>query len=356
MKWKYDKLYLTIDVTTHCNAKCPQCARTDFMSGGLKKVKSLPLVHWTLADIKKAYPADQIDCVGGITMSGIWGDAMMNPHIYDITDYFLNTLSEKTTVSIITNGSIRDEEFWWKFGYLAIKHNTKTLDVCFDIDGIDQEMHSRYRKNTNLSKILNNMLAFSDNGKSTVRCQTIIFKHNQKYLKQILNLTKKFGSQSHKFIRSDRFVLDDNSNYKPFKYLNENGKEEILEWADNEFDEPVPEHNLRKEVVCTWAKKNQIKINYDGQVWPCCYFASKEHHYYDNPRRQNFYNTDIAKKYNDMRLKNNIKHTPLKQILNNVWFNGYLQESISQNPIDPCRRYCSTQIKQADKHLTFLYK
>lgn len=356
MRWKCDKLYLTIDITTHCNAKCPQCARTDFMSGGLKKVKSLPLVHWTLKDIQNAYPSDQIDFVKKITMSGNWGDAMMNPYVYDITNYLLTALPDKSSVSIITNGSIRNEEFWWKFGYLAIKHSTKTLDVCFDVDGINQEMHSRYRKNTDLTKILNNMLAFSDNGKSKVRCQTVIFKHNQKYLKQIQDLTEKFGSQSIKFIRSDRFYLDENNEYKPFKYLNEDGKEEILEWATDQFDASVPEHDLKKQVTCTWAKKNQIKINYDGQVWPCCYFASKEHHYYDNPRKQNFYNTNIAKKYNKIRLQNNIKYTPLKQILNNKWFNGQLQESILQNPIDPCRRYCSTQIKEADKHLIFSYK
>ena len=73
--------------------------------------------------------------------------------ISQIIDYFL----EDTTLKILlnTNGSLRDEQFWWELGVQS--RNTGRIRVVFDIDGIDQEMHSLYRQKTSLNKILNNI-------------------------------------------------------------------------------------------------------------------------------------------------------------------------------------------------------
>lgn len=353
-RWYNKNLKLTIDITTHCNAKCPQCNRTDNVNGGLKKIPDLPLIHWTLPEIKLAYEKDQLQNVTVIHMSPTWGDPMMNPEIYDISDYLLSSLPNDSILSICTNGSMRDEDFWWNFGSLAYKHRRKDLRVCFDIDGINQEMHSKYRKNTKLQKVLDNMLAYSENGKSIINSQTIVFKHNQDYVKEIGDLAKKYGSQRHTYVKSDRFGLDENGNYKPYKYLNENGEEEILEWADKEFENPFLAHysenniDIEEKVICKWAADNTLNINFDGQVWPCCFFGAKEHTIYQEVKDA-FFETDIAKQYNLMRLDNNVKFTPLKEIIENSWFNGQLQKSISDNPIHICKKNCSIQEKSFDK-------
>lgn len=353
-KWLNKNLKLTIDITTHCNAKCPQCSRTDNINGGLKKIPNLPLVHWTLPEIKLAYAEDQLENVTTIHMSPTWGDPMMNPEIYNIVDYLLSSLSNDSTVSICTNGSMRDEDFWWKFGALAHKHKRKSLRVCFDIDGINQEMHSKYRKNTKLQKTLDNMLAFSENDRSVVNSQTIVFKHNQDYMKEIGDLSISYGSQRHTYVKSDRFDLDEEGNYKPYKYLNENNEEEILEWADKEFENPFIAHysqtniNIEEKVICKWAADNTLNINFDGQVWPCCFFGAKEYTIHEDMKNA-FFETNIAKQYNLMRLDNNVKFTPLKTIIENSWFNGELQKSIMNNPINICKNNCSTQQKTFDK-------
>mgnify|MGYP001597462403 CR=1 FL=1 len=59
MKYKNNKLVAWIDITTHCNAGCPQCHRTN--PNSLKKVDWLPLVQWSLKDFIKTFtPADMM--------------------------------------------------------------------------------------------------------------------------------------------------------------------------------------------------------------------------------------------------------------------------------------------------------
>ena len=194
------------------------------------------------------------------------------------------------------------------------------------------------------------MKAFSDNGKSNAISQTILFKHNQDYMDEIGSLAKQYGSLSHTFIKSDRFPFKDGK-YSPDYFINENGEEETLEWADIEFEKPfithynVHSHQINNQIVCKWALDNMLNINFDGQVWPCCYFGNNDHSVY----HKSFKNNDIIKEYNLMRLDSNVKFTPLKEIIKNKWFDGSLQKSIDENPITQCSKHCSTQIKDFDK-------
>ena len=48
------KLNAWLDITTFCNAACPQCHRTDPET--LNKVDWLPLIQWSYEDFKKAFP------------------------------------------------------------------------------------------------------------------------------------------------------------------------------------------------------------------------------------------------------------------------------------------------------------
>lgn len=359
-KWSSNgKLGLIVDITTYCNAKCPQCSRTS-LDNKLARNEFFPLIHWTLPEVQMAYPAEQLDGVNRISFSPTWGDAMMNPDVFDIIEHFLNSVPDKSEIRINTNGSMRDEDFWWKFGYLALKYNKKIFTVVFDVDGINQEMHSKYRRNTNLQKVLNNMKAFSDNGQSNVRSQTIVFKHNQDYLEEIGQLTKDYGSVGHTFIKSDRFKPDENGEYQPFVFQNEKGEDDILEWADKEFEDPFMahfyryDHELNNNIACKWAMDNILNINFDGQVWPCCYFGNGDY----SPYQEEFRKHSLIHHYNLMRLESNVKFTPLKEIIRNEWFDGELQENIKgNNPTFQCQKHCSTRIRDFNKQqVRMLYK
>lgn len=344
-KWKNKDIRLTLDFTTHCNAKCPQCGRTDQISGGLKKHESIPLKHWTIDEVKSVYTKKQLENVKGITFSPSWGDPMMNPDSYEIIDHLLEMLPTNARLTNITNGSMRTEEYWWNLGGLALKHYYKKFITIFDIDGINQEMHSMYRRNTKLQKVLDNMKAFSDNGKSITRSQSIIFKHNQDYIEEIEALAKSYGSKNNVIVKSDRFKQDKNGDYIPYTFLDENNNEVTLEWADKPWTNthvPLGENiNLSNEIICKWAVTNNLNINFDGLVWPCCYVGVIDH----SQDRTKFNELEVIKDFKANALLHNIKFTPLEDIIKSQWYTKTLQESISNNPMPMCKKQCSTQIR-----------
>ena len=53
--WKNNNLKVMFDISTRCNAGCPQCHRTD-TNNVSKKVSWLPDVVWSFENFKKAVP------------------------------------------------------------------------------------------------------------------------------------------------------------------------------------------------------------------------------------------------------------------------------------------------------------
>ena len=186
------------------------------------------------------------------------------------------------------------------------------------------------------------MKVFSDVGGSTTKSQTILFKHNQDYMNEIKQLVKKYGSSYHEFVKSDRF-----KNGHTFDFINEKGESETLEWADKTFDSPFLSHNtnnISDKIECRWAKTSHIQINFDGQVWPCCYFGSQ-----DLLTDSVFQNHEIIKLYNKNRLDYNIKYRSLHEIILSDWFQYQLKDTIDRNPNKVCEWSCSTRTRNFEK-------
>jgi MoaA/NifB/PqqE/SkfB family radical SAM enzyme len=209
--FKNKDLNLWIDLSTLCNAKCPQCHRTN--PHGLKKFDWLPKVQWSLSDFKKAFPVKTLEHINRIEICGTWGDPVTNKDLFDMVEYVID--NSHTSVLISTNGSIKDDVWWFKLGYLT----GDRCEVFFAVEGTTQEMHSKYRINTNLNKILDNVEAFSQYGRSSIF--TVVFKHNEQYLEEIANLTFKCGATNILFFPSNRFgkhsefeFVDGNNNIK----------------------------------------------------------------------------------------------------------------------------------------------
>lgn len=341
MKWDFEDLRVFLDVSTYCNAGCPQCHRTN--ENGLGKVDWLPLIQWDLKTFKKAFPPEELKNIKETRFCGTWGDPVMCKEL-DLMFKYIVENSEKTKITVNTNGSIRDEEWWWNIGVTC----GERLHVTFDIDGVDQEMHEKYRRFTDLQKVLDNMLCLSQTS-ANVYTQTVLFKHNQEYKEQIKALAKEYGSKAHNYVTSDRFKYGSNKRY----FTNENGEEEYLERADLlEGAKPVGSDNpdLQEQIICRWAKPlNEVVINPDGQVLPCCYHANvhlqgrmlahKSRELHDHIIYKEEYNKDL-KLYN-------IFHTPLSQIMQSKWYTKTLPNSINtDNPVWQCATQCSNKIKK----------
>jgi MoaA/NifB/PqqE/SkfB family radical SAM enzyme len=279
---------------------------------------------------------------------GTWGDPVMAKDLLEICQYVID--NSKIKISLDTNGSIRDEKWWWNLGVIC----GERLRVVFAVDGIDQQMHEKYRRFTSLEKVLNHMSVLSQTY-AEVTSQTIVFKHNQDYKEEIVSLVKKHGSILHEFVLSDRFDSEDVVDNKRF-FINENNEKEYLEQADREsikngLVSGTKKSILDEQIICRWGlPRNEVVVNPDGQVLPCCYHANN--HYKntigDKKWGYSMMNHEVyADDYNKNLEKYNIFHNTLSNILNTEWFKTKLPGSMSSNnPIRQCVVQCSNRIKK----------
>lgn len=214
--YKNKELSIFLELTTYCNAGCPQCHRTD--RNGISKAKWLPLKHWTLEQVKNVFNPRTLESIELIELCGTWGDPIMNKDVYSIIQYMIE--NSNANILINTNGSIRNPKWWGSLGEIS----NGRITVMWAIDGSTQDIHNFYRQNTNLELILENMKAFTGaGGKSEIF--TIVFKHNQTDLYDIAMLGKQNGAKAITFVQSNRFRPGETKYY----FTDPTGKEYFLE-------------------------------------------------------------------------------------------------------------------------------
>ena len=248
------KLKVALDLSTYCNASCPQCHRTS--TDGLGKVEWLPLIKWSLEDFKRQFPKGSMNSLKRFEICGTWGDPMMSKDIGKITKYIID--NSEASVHINTNGGMRTPEFYEDLG----NYCGKRLLIYFDVDGITNEMHQKYRRGVDLQTVLDNMEALS-NTDAITRAFVILFKHNQDFVYDIKDMCKMYGAESVYIIKSDRFLVNDK-----FKFINEDGETEILEEIDKNLNHMIQNpwiDNASKNMLNKIGKKDKsVMTAYKG--------------------------------------------------------------------------------------------
>jgi len=251
---------IDLELSSHCNSKCPQCPRYDMLGNVHKDLK---LAHLTYETIKKL-PIAKMKNLKRITFRGNFGDPLMNPELDKIVDLF-----NKQHVHISTNASLRDVEWWTKLG------SRKNVEVVFCIDG-SEATHELYRRNTSYKKIMANAEAFISAGGKAI-WQFIVFKHNEHEIAEAEKLSKKMGFMRIKFMYSERFDVDDKFKvYENNKYLynlEKSSKQELLRerlgsGPGEKYWKKLNEN--KSKITCIWSQRKEIYIHSDGTVYPCC--------------------------------------------------------------------------------------
>lgn len=229
-------LTMWLDISTYCNAACPQCHRTNPRTLG--KVDWLPLVQWTYDQFVTSFPVKTMQHIAKFEFCGTWGDPVMNKDLFQMCEYIIK--NSESFIQINTNGSIRDEAWWWDLGVLC----GERLLVIVDIDGSTQEIHSLYRQKTDLQKIINNMISLTAT-RAKLDVFVVVFKHNQDDLLNIAKLAKSIGAEHGVLVSSNRFNKNDK-----FKYYN-NDQLITLEMATIQKD---PTHPFRNGFLKDWSQ------------------------------------------------------------------------------------------------------
>lgn len=326
-----------IEVTTYCNAACPQCPRN--INGG-EINPYLKLEHLPREIINQAFTQELCTRLRQIFFCGSYGDPIMHPEFLDIVWDFRQK-SRTLWLYMHTNGSAHDREYWTELAYLLNGFG----QVDFNIDGLADTNHL-YRKNTNFDKIISNAESFIKAG-GNAKWNFIVFEHNQHQVEEARKLSQDLGFKDFLPRATGRFLNHrtmDTFNQWPVRDRQGNTVYSIKPATNSKFTnqsiEFLPE--LRKQyrnlddyfktvtINCDSLSHNRVAINAHGTVLPC---NMLNHNLYD----ARFYDSNIMpcsnklstvngnnqvaefiKKYNECNL--NIKHTSIEQVFNSPFW------------------------------------
>ena len=348
-------LVLDVELTSYCNLRCPQCSRTD-EHNNLEKKSWLPLHSVSIDQFKNWFPPKVICTLKQIHFSGTYGDPGMCKDLAQIVDYIIDKGTCK--ISINTNGSMRDSDYWWD---IAAKGQHR-LKIILDIDGINQEMHGFYRRGSDLEKVLDVVEAISTTPVE-VSVLTVLFKHNEDYLEQIRDMVR---DRANKEITFDEVEGNNFQDGRIYKFKDEDGNEQQLEQVTRKDREQglkresrrVRDHRhieiveLYNKIDCLAASQQNLKIQSSGQVTPCCYMSTPlETASLFKPDSFNRMITTyggkdedinpVAQEFIDNPDSFNLDHTPLFDIINGEWFTKTLPDSWqTKSPCFACSKVC----------------
>lgn len=309
------------EVTSKCQAKCPMCPRR--INGG-KLNPNLILDEITLEKFVQWFDTDFVKQLDSFYMCGNLGDPIVAKDTLEIFQY-LRKHNPKIYLRMHTNGSAKSIP-WWK--NLA----EQKVTVIFGIDGL-ADTHSKYRINTDWSKIIENAQAFISNG-GDARWDMIIFKHNEHQIDECRILSKQLGFKEFSIKHTSRFkddkfdVLDDDNNVIDTLYPTSKSKS-MINKVKKAQQEVLP------VISCKAKNQSELYVSATGAISPCCWLDLEWW------PEQSFNKNDYLEKIKEFP---NLTNNSLKEIFDSGYFS-----KISNCWITTGLKECSKQCGSFDK-------
>lgn len=247
-----DVRVLHLELTTVCNAKCPQCAREN----PLLYNKQLDKHELSLEDCERLIDTSLIKRLDKLLLCGNFGDPVAAQDMLEVCEYF-RKINPSITIGINTNGSLQNTAWWKKLGKLL----HKPTDYCvFSIDGLG-DTNAIYRIGTNYDKIIENAKAFIDAGGSA-HWDMLVYEHNQYQVDDILMLARELGFSWFRTKITRRFES------MPVKFLKPPS-------TYNHLDD-----SILSSIDCNALNEKSIYMAANGKYYPCCWIGTEA--YTDN--------------------------------------------------------------------------
>ncbi len=282
MTWTYHSVdEYQIEITSYCNAACPQCPRNN-LGQGINP--HMPLTHLAREVIDQAFDQELCQRLRQIFFCGSYGDPIMHPKFLDILRDFRRK-NPTLWLYFHTNGGVHDPDYWSEIAKIMAGYG----QIDFGIDGLEDTLHL-YRKNVKYNKVIENAKAFIKAG-GRAQWNFIVFEHNQHQVDTVKQLGQELGFFNVLVRKTGRF-------------LNHTKLEELTEWpvAGETYTlrpPTVSEYqnrsmiflpDLKKQyqdikqyfdttpIRCDALQGRKVAINAEGTVLPCNFF---NHNLYD---------------------------------------------------------------------------
>jgi len=299
-----------VEVTDRCNAECPVCPRS--MAGGpimpYVKNQELSLEYFKLLG------KDFCQHIAEWNFCGTKGDPASAQDLFEILEFILQC-NEKTSIKVRTNGGARNSNFWNRIGTLFKGTNCV---VVWSIDGWEHTNHI-YRKNVKWSKLFENLNTyigtgakshwefnkFAHNIEDIPTVSAFCNRHNIQFdvrdpygFKDIIVTHKTApGKKRTETTKIKAISVYDKSPEYPTKtkfayYIYPHGilpddvvastdqeGRDISSWIPGVYDQNYYSKykNSVQNIECKVSNSegDEIYIDSNGMVFPCCYTASK---------------------------------------------------------------------------------
>lgn len=246
---------ISIEPTTTCNLKCPECP------SGLRKF-TRP-TGFLSEDTMKKIMEQMADYLMYVTFY-FQGEPLLHKEF----GKFIGMLKSR---KIVTGTSTNAHYLTLEKGKEIIESGLDRLIVS--VDGADSDTYQTYRKGGNFDKVIENIEGFMKlrsqmkSSKPFVELQFIVFKHNEHQIKEIKTLGKKMGVDFVALKTAQLYEFEQGNPLMPglLKYSrysqDENGKYRIKGGLPN---------------YCNRSWSGSV-ITWDGQVVPCCFDKDADH-------------------------------------------------------------------------------
>lgn len=326
-----------LEITNRCQASCPMCARN--YHGYVDNPNVIP-TDWTTEDFKKILTPEVLHSLDMLSFIGNYGDCIVNSDLLDMIKYVTNT-NPNIRVMIHTNGSARSTSWWTELATSL----PKSHDVVFGIDGLE-DTHHYYRIGTKYETILRNAKAFIDAG-GEATWDMIRFKHNEHQVDDCRQIAKdtgfknftvkdsgRFKSTSHKVLSKDREVI---------YYIEPptTTKSKIQTETAIEFY-----RNTKLKINCESIKYNQLYIDHNGHVYPCCFVASVPYMYnepgdliHNATNETKVQHTNLISRFGGYA-KINAKLLSISDIISSEYWRQTWEKTWAENSMFICSKVC----------------
>lgn len=337
------------EITTACNAACPQCPRNYY---GSYTWPSLPIVSIDLDWVKTYLPLETWEKIKRIDFCGTYGDPLMNNHLILIVEW-IKQINSKIKIEIKTNGGLRNKEWWIKLAQTLGPND----HVVFGIDGLEDTNHL-YRKNVIYDKVIDNAKTFISAG-GNAYWSYIVFKHNEHQVEQAKQLSKELGfrdilvKKTWRFFNKnhelqDRYsVLDKDGSVEYFlelpsntEFLNEGYQ--TIKFLDNKY-KSFKKYLNTTAITCHEKLAKQIYISAEGLVFPCGWIHDRLYGYEAEQHADRSKLISMIDNTGGLD-KINVKHTPLSEIVSGNFFKTFQDSWTNDNRLERCSLICGNEL------------
>jgi len=256
-----------LEISSRCNAACPDCVRN---YRGVDIIDTYPVRDMSLEEFKEIFSVEFLQQLNNFKINGNYGDFVTARDGVEIVEYIVRS-NPKLFLEISTNASAKPK-IWERLA------KSKPI-VYFRLDGLG-DTHQLYRQNTDFEFILDNAQKFIRAGGEAVWAM-IKFDHNQHQINECERLSRDLGFSRFDLVDAGRntmpvFTSDKRLSHTIGDYRGSTNFDELYnnyKYYETDPTIAVMSETENREISCYAKKMQEVYVASNGEVYPCCWLG-----------------------------------------------------------------------------------